>query len=124
MRDIRFRAWDKATKSMVDSTTHSSWKFYLLDGGSSIDQVWATKDLELMQFTGLKDMNGVEIYSGDIIRLYPDEIGFSYLKEVVAAEDRPTLGFEGSGAILCEGNSSIMLVVGNIHQDKELLEAS
>lgn len=59
MREIKFRAWDG--KDMVDvHVNHSGYRLNeLLEGISD--------NYELMQYTGLKDKNGVEIYEGDIL---------------------------------------------------------
>lgn len=70
MREIKFRAWNKEYNRMLD------WK-YLMSisyGGNKCtdpeidDSIFNDSDFILMQFTGLCDKNGKEIYEGDIIK--------------------------------------------------------
>ncbi|WP_413523715.1 YopX family protein [Latilactobacillus curvatus] len=114
MREIKFRAWDKVRKIIVNVVMLSFEQDVLGFDDSDAIEYGNTRDFELMQYTGLKDMNGVEIYEGDILQ-DPDDEGFCY--EVEYDYGRFSCG--DNDLIDCLGCN----VVGNRFDNPELLEA-
>lgn len=61
MREIKFRAWDKDNKGWLIDI--SQWTVQDLNNSGSLPG----DNFTIMQYTGLKDKNGKEIYEGDIV---------------------------------------------------------
>lgn len=129
MREIKFRVWDRTDNRMwtaiqLDWVSDSeALRCWVQKGQSSDHGVWLDADeFALLQFTGLKDKNGVEIYQGDLMRYYKD-VFVVIFQEMNAAFEMAYVSESGvsmhtfrslSVAKFCE-------VVGNIYENPELL---
>ena len=123
MKELKFRAWDKEQKCMVARCF--GWLRNVLDIGTEKDRIiLAQTEFELMQFTGLHDKNGKEIYESDILK-DKDNIGIVFWNDLRAMfgidpsiTDKPSAKF-----IAPFDDWSDWEVIGNIYENKELLEA-
>ena len=125
MREIKFRAWDSAKKimrSVANIYTHSHSVFVLVrEAAGGPPELIRTECL--MQYTGVKDKNGVEIYEGDIIRGHTGR----YQVDCVVRWSIGNCGFIAEPTIiertyLClnPGSTKSYEVIGNIHENPEL----
>jgi len=108
MRIIKFRAWGTFGKNMN----------YQIQG----EDLWCflrrVSGMELMQYTGLKDKNGVEIYEGDIL----DNDGIVEWNEVEYRWSVKDKGYDGYDQWHpLEYKNCPIEVTGNIHENKQLL---
>lgn len=134
MRDIKFRAWDNEMEAMVyqgDDEIYicfdgENWK--LLDynkthwetdeyGMNEIEQPWEVENIEIMQYTGMKDVKGVEIYEGDILQ---SEHYFKY--QVVFKGDCWRCESLKNNRFKNRFIGRDLKAIGNIYENPELLE--
>ncbi|MBD9743590.1 YopX family protein [Enterococcus faecium] len=125
----KFRAWDKRENTMRDVAV-----LHFTKGGkvNSIEY-WKTpselksyhvRNLVLMQSTGLKDKNGVEIFEGDLVE-HDDNLNGDWETfeacEVVYDKDYAQFCFKwDAGNFLTDYRN--LNVIGNIYENSELLE--
>jgi len=151
MREIKFRAWNKNTKHMISEFAlvprYVGFSGSIISVGEGLESfgcqpIVSRENVELMQYTGLKDKNGKEIYEGDIIRILytdwpsnpePNNEGLEEYKKSIS--EAGIVEFYGDGwkinfgewpdginhGSIFEGAHGEKEVIGNIYENSELL---
>lgn len=139
MREIKFRAWDKVAKQMSPEfvlfgefmllgAVHD-WQWEILGKGpeeiKDYSSLLRLNDLEIMQFTGLKDKNGKEIFEGDIMKHPIETNWFAWFIEFHGAcfclRNIGVDGYLHEPMYLTEDRVSEREIVGNIYENPDLL---
>lgn len=76
MREIKFRVWDIQNKNFVKDSLLENINSYFTAADGTINWFRNRNEYVIQQFTGLKDVNGVDIYEGDFIEFIPDVRSF------------------------------------------------
>lgn len=116
-RQIKFRAWDKTKKKILYYIPlYSEEAFDLLDFTNYIDY-------EVMQFTGLLDKNGKEIYEGDIVNGIDTDTKFGGRYENMKVDFyNAEFGIGDTMGHLGLKHLSGIEIIGNIYQNPDLLK--
>lgn len=135
MREIRFRAWDKENKfyeyDVQNATVASEHEYEDFDSYFPFKFDGRIVDNHILeQYTGVKDKDGTDIFEGDIVDASVDS-GFDYY-----SHEKALIVFsEVQAGFAIQSNDSLVLrlwnddamdheyeVIGNIHENPELLE--
>ena len=126
MREIKFRAWDNILKKMLYTEEYwikkTDWYAINRVRGCAITET-DTNNGVLMQYTGLKDKNGKEIYEGDIVtseRFIHTGDSYYNVGVIKYREDIASFVFdEEEGG--WDSIEVVYQVIGNIYENPELL---
>lgn len=127
MRTIKFRAWDNMLCEMFEVYTLSKYEVYAIQKETEDMYKLNLSDCELMQFTGLLDKKGTEIYEGDIVDY--DLEGFIERHKIIFETKQCAyflfpLSKKARARNLTYSAKNDCIVVGNIFQHHHLLEAN
>lgn len=129
-REIKFRAWDKKNKKWFDGYEIDSryggsiffiYGFYINaieKENGTLEDSYDCENVELCQFTGLKDKNGREIFVGDII-LRRESMN-SY--EEIVENLQSFFEFRGVNEIERQEFYDDLEIIGNIYENPQLLK--
>ena len=131
-REIKFRAWDNKRKVWLDTVEVFHDGSWMGSSGDSMCTIsgYSEPECVLMQYTGLKDKNGKEIYEGDIV--LEVHRGESYVGRVIWENG----GATGWGLSIPHGPRQVSFfwlnsvaaknkkykVIGNIYENPELIK--
>lgn len=123
MREIKFRAWDIKTKTMYQDIPLITLSSHVKEKNEKLNKCLESFQSDsvkfrLMQYTGLKDKNGKEIYEGDIVKYgFKSENGIDEFVSKVFFDEYMWVTNEHS-----LNRISNVEVIGDIYQNPELIK--
>lgn len=125
-REIKFRAWSPRAKRMYSAEEMAKDQMTLLPTGRFINvhsisvelsEIYSWDEMLPLQYTGLKDKNGIEIYEGDIVKYKKHTAKVSWNKLAAGFWFEGDIDFKD---ITIKGSE--VEIIGNIYENKELIK--
>ncbi|AOM32900.1 YopX family protein [Enterococcus faecium] len=129
----KFRAWDKRKNVMRDVAVLHFTK----NGKTNFIEYWINptelksyhvRNIDLMQSTGMKDKNGVEIFEGDVVQWGDTPDWEEEPIRVAVVKINPDIQFDSNvgifeyGRFIYRDTERFLTVLGNVYENPELLE--
>ena len=118
MRQIKFRVWNGIS---FEDGWHINQKGNLCGWNhSGCDEITNESDLHIMQFTGLHDKNGKEIFESDILKIENFQFYVSFDQGCFVVQENPKSEMYFSLSNI----NTFSEIIGSIHENPELLESN
>ena len=132
---MKYKLWDKENKEFLEDTWET--EYAVLKNGNIIEiydngfgegySISDLENIEVLQFTGLQDRNGKEIYEGNILKYnFPYDGRLKHVSPVKFLETEASFGikdrYENEIPLYRITANNYFEVVGNIYENPELLE--